>query len=96
MRQNNLNPQVVSRPRPVDFGAPVFPSGTAGNGKVQGQPEDGAYQCKQCGFWNKAQEVASPGGSSEGDGGIALTDTTYDTGPDVTSGCALCGSYNSR
>ena len=76
----------------VSRGHTVFPSSTAGSGKVQGDSEDGAYACKQCGFWNKAQETASPGGTEEGDGGITISDNE----PNVTSGCAFCGSYNSR
>jgi len=73
----------------VGIGRNIHPTPTAGNGQLK---EDGYYDCKQCGFENEAKLVVSPGGSRDGNGGV----TVVSDEPTVGSGCAFCGSYNSR
>ncbi len=92
MRRSDVNRSVYRRNN-GSYGAAVFPSPTAGDGKIDGDPSDGAYRCKQCGFLNHTQTTASPGGSEDGNGGVVVDSNNE---PQVTNGCAGCGSLNSR
>jgi len=80
---------IVYRKGSDAIGHPIFPSPTAGDGSLD---REGSYRCKQCGFQNLAAETESPGGGEEGMGGITIVDNE----PEVTQGCKLCGSLNSR
>lgn len=94
---------MASRQSNLDLYNPVYPTSTAGDGKFDGQPEDldgkaslKLYRCKQCGFRNDAKRVQSPGGDADGFGNISVTVTDGVGDFSVRSGCAFCGSMNSR
>ncbi len=74
---------------PCGIGQAVFPTSSAGDGKLE---VDGFYSCKQCGFWNDSSLVQSPGGTPDGNGGITVSGSD----PIVSSFCAFCGSANNR
>jgi len=85
-----------------DFvGATLYPSPTAGDGKyVRGnhpKKVNDSYGCSQCGFQCSIKRVKSPGGSSEGNGGITVS-VSSEVGDPTVSGsvCPHCGSANSR
>lgn len=83
----------LSRNKDVSLGQNVFPSTSAGTGKVE---KDGLYRCKQCGFWNDKALVQSPGSANEGNGGISITVSSGVGDPTVTDCCSFCGSPNNR
>lgn len=75
------------------FGQAAFPTTSAGSGKLG---QDGFYSCKQCGFWNDSSLIESPGGTSEGDGGVTVDESEDPPEPEVGTFCGFCGSANSR
>lgn len=78
------------QPNDVGIGRQLYPSPSAGDGKVK---QDGFYTCKQCGMHCDSAKVASPGGANDGDGAV----TTSGGDPTVAPGlCPFCGSANSR
>lgn len=81
------------------IGASVFPTPTAGNGKVTVDKYTGQidnWACQQCGAQNRvANGAQSPGTYAQGDGFITNDASTGD--PTVKRpGCWNCGTANSR
>lgn len=80
------------------IGVTLYPSGTAGSGKVDVDKFTGVgdqHRCKQCGFICLESRVSSPGAANDGDGGVQNDPDTGD--PIVGQGyCPFCGSANNR
>jgi len=81
------------------IGATVFPTPTAGSGKLKVDKYTGIadeWDCKQCGFHMVVQNgYQSPGTYNQGDGFISNDPITGD--PTVSRpGCSFCGTPNSR
>lgn len=74
-------------------GQAEFPTGTAGRGTADGNTEKEVfYSCQQCGHWNLQSRVASPGGTSDGNGGVVVVNGD----PQIQRGfCGFCGTANS-
>lgn len=86
--------------------SPMFPSPTAGDGRVRrnsartgaGQGAGGTKamtRCKQCGFPFDANAVDTGGGSQKGDGGLGGV-TKTDNSATLDDGTALTAEYGDR
>ena len=93
---------MLSRRPEYAQGNTLYPSPTAGNGKIAVDPYTGkadGWSGKCCGFWSSADRVTVPGTMNEGDGFIYRTQLSGTQGfePFVSpGGCAFCGSGNSQ
>ena len=93
-----------SRKSSPSFGAPIYPSPTAGLGKQRGKVTDGTspgesfYDCKQCGMNILGSRVQSPGGANDGNGGIVLVAQAPGVvdPQNMTGFCPFCGTANSK
>ena len=93
-----------SRKLRPSFGAPEFPSPTAGLGSQRGKVTDGTdpgevfYDCQICGFNILGSRVQSPGGTHDGDGGVRkVQQGTGVVDPRNRSGfCPFCATANSK
>lgn len=89
---------MLSRKRDDIIGQTLYPSGTAGSGKVDIDRFTGVadmHRCKQCGFGCLESKVMSPGTANEGDGSVVNDAVTGD--PVVGMGyCPFCGSANNK
>ena len=91
---------MLNRPHNDDIvGARVFPTPTAGNGKLlvdkyTGQVDE--WSCLQCGFHLVAANgIQSPGTYNQGDGFITNDPTTGD--PTASRpGCPFCGTPSNK